>query len=79
MGWTCCVCDRMVQMGPHVWEGRFVPQWGKLAICRTCERLSRDGIVVRTFPDLRRRIEAAGGRVTENAQGHIVVPPLGSN
>jgi hypothetical protein len=79
MGWTCCVCDRMVRLGPKVWEGRFVAQWGNLVICRTCERFGHDGIVIRSFPDLPRRIEGARGRFTTNAEGHIVIPPLGSN
>jgi hypothetical protein len=73
------VCDRPVELGPGVWEGRAIPQWGKLVICQTCEDLNHDGIIIRTFPDLPRRIEAAGGRFTKNAEGHIVVPRPGSN
>ena len=75
--WHCCVCDNPVKLGPGVWEGRAVPEWGRLVICRTCERLNGDGIVVATFPKLPGRIEAAGGHVTKTAEECIVIPPVG--
>jgi len=56
-----------------------VPQWGGRIICRECERYNQDGIVITTHPELPGRIGAAGGKLTLNAEGHIVIPPLGSN
>lgn len=75
--WKCCVCGRSVELGPSVWTGRYVPQW-KLIIHSSCESLNHDGVVIRTFPNLPAKIEAAGGRYTVNTEGHIVVPALGS-
>lgn len=76
---SCCVCNKAVRLGPGIWEGRAVPQWGRLVLCRSCEAGNHDGIVIATFPHLPGRIEAANGRFATNSEGHIVIPPLGSN
>ena len=77
--YTCCVGAERVQLGLGRYSGRAVPQWGGLIICRQCEWINLDGIVVATHPDLQPRIEAAGGEVTFNREGHIAIPPFGSN
>ena len=76
---SCCVCEKRLQFGPGIYPGRPVPQWGGRIICRECERYNQDGIVITTHPELPGRIGAAGGKLTLNAEGHIVIPPLGSN
>jgi hypothetical protein len=76
--YPCCVCAARLRFEPHVHPGRTVPQWGGLIICRACEGASHDGIAIASHPDLPPRIKEAGGKVTLNAAGHIVIPPIGS-
>jgi hypothetical protein len=71
----CCVCDKPIQFGPSIYRGRVVQGWGRLTICRQCETYNHDGIVPALYPHLVSRIEAAGGKVSFNEAGCIVVPP----
>jgi len=35
--YECCLCEEQVNLGESAWDGRPVPQWGGLVVCKLCE------------------------------------------
>jgi len=72
--YECCLCEEQVDLGEGAWDGRPVPQWGGLVVCKLCEVQHYSGVSIATHPDLPAQIEAAGGRVAPTTAGHITIP-----
>ena len=72
--YSCFLCSRRVQMGPHRYEGRVVQAWGKMLICDGCRTMNHDGIVPETHPHLVPHLQSLGLTVRPNAKGWIVIP-----
>ncbi len=77
--YDCCVCDEPFKFGPHVYEGRPIPGWQDLMICRECEKSNHDGVVSATHPHLMQRLKSLGIEVVLNKDGWIVLLASGQN
>jgi len=74
----CCLCEEQVNLGAGAWDGRPVPQWGGLVVCKLCEVQQSSGVSIAIYPNLPAQIEAAGGAITLNATGTIAIPRRGA-
>lgn len=74
----CELCSGTTQMGGGVYEGRFIPQWQKILICRRCEASNWDGIIPEEHPLLMEKLRAGGIKLTRTEDGLVRIPPRGS-
>ena len=77
--YDCCVCERQFQSSPHTYEGKLIPGWHGLMVCRRCDELNRDGVVPGTHPHLVSRLESLGIKLKPNDRGWITLPGIGLN
>lgn len=71
--YDCFLCQRPFQCGPHVYNGRPIPDWG-IEMCNTCIKSNWDGIVPSTHPRLIEHFKANGLTPKLNASGWIIIP-----
>lgn len=72
----CCICERPFEFGCNVYQGRTIPGWRGLMICRNCDKINHDGAVANASPHLITRLEGLGVQIILNDEGHIVVPNI---
>jgi hypothetical protein len=68
----CFLCELPFQFGPHVYNGRRIPEWD--IVCSGCYKGNWDGIVPETRPHLLPYLKSKGIDVKPNAQGWIDWP-----
>lgn len=73
--YICCLCEKEFPFGAGVYGGRPLPGLGDLMVCRLCDQLNHDGVVLETHPHFRERLEALGVAPTLNASGWFDLPP----
>jgi hypothetical protein len=74
----CFLCQNSFQFGPHVYNGRPIPQWGGIMLCDTCDNWNWDGLVPSAHPRLLEYFKAAKITPSYNEKGWIDIPPRGS-
>lgn len=72
--YDCFLCQRPFQFGPHIYDGRHIPQWG-IQVCRTCVDSNWDGLVPEMHPRLVKYLEEKGIAIRLNKAGWIDIPP----
>lgn len=76
--YDCDLCRQPFQFGPHVYNGRPIPQWEKVMICSQCESGNWDGIVPQTHPHFMKLLEERGVPVSLNIEGWLSIPGRGT-
>jgi hypothetical protein len=72
--YECFLCSQPFQFGPHVYNGRHIPQWD-VQLCDRCLRGNWDGIVLEGHPNLKRHLAEKGVEIRLNARGWLDIPP----
>jgi hypothetical protein len=69
----CFLCKRAFQFGPHIHNGKRIPEW-EMMVCDGCYKGNWDGIVPGTRPHLIPYLKSRGLEVKPNAKGWIDWP-----
>jgi hypothetical protein len=69
----CFLCKREFRFGPHIYDGKNIPNWG-IMICLGCLNGNWDGIVPDRYPHLIEHLKSQKISIQLNAKGWIDIP-----
>ena len=70
---SCFLSQRDFQYGPHIYDGRRVPQWD-IMVCKHCHAGNWDGIVIESHPRLAAHLKSRGIEICLNEKGWLDWP-----
>ncbi len=71
--YDCLVCRRAFQIGPHVYDGRWIAQWNA-SVCNSCIKMNWDGVVPSVRPHVIEHLEAEKIDYELNDKGRLDIP-----
>lgn len=74
----CFLCEQGFAYGEGRYDGRAIPGWGSITICRQCEGMNEDGLMPHKHPRLLAHFEEQGIAPRRTEDGFILIPPFGS-